>query len=224
MTSLRSPDLQSFLTLAETALRHASGVDEPVRAATERLFAALQTPSGEAGEAGAARLPVCRHLPMALGNARARQGALGAMADAFAVIEPQLHWKIRAGAETRGESFLNGHANATIVGSEGLEIRRDLWIGVSLMAPHVRYPDHRHPPEEIYIAMSSGNGARRANHGTNLASATSSIIRRTSCMRCVQQTSRCWQSGFCGRHRPPPDRADHTAVRPPSTNRLTPLM
>ena len=40
--------------------------------------------------------------------------------------------------------------------SEGLEIRRDVWIGVSLMAPHMRYPDHRHPPEEIYIALSSG--------------------------------------------------------------------
>jgi hypothetical protein len=156
MTTLRSPDLRSFLTLAEAAIRHASDADEPVRVATDRIFAALQTPSGEAGEARVARLPVCHHLPMALENARCRQGALGALADAFAVIEPQLHWKIRAGAETQGESFLSGHANATIVGSEGLEIRRDVWIGVSLMAPHMRYPDHRHPPEEIYIAMSSG--------------------------------------------------------------------
>ena len=134
--TLRSPDLQSFLTSAEAAIRHASGADEPARVATERIFVALQTPSGEAGEAGVARLPVCRHLPMALENARSRQGALGALADAFAVIEPQLHWKTRAGAETQGESFLNGHANATIVGSEGIEIRCDIWIGVSLTAPH----------------------------------------------------------------------------------------
>jgi hypothetical protein len=40
-------------------------------------------------------------------------------------------------------------------------------------------------------------------------------------MRCAQPTSRCWQSGSCGRHRPTPDPA---VVRPPSTNRLTPLM
>jgi hypothetical protein len=163
MTSLRSPDLQSFLTSAEAAIRHASGASEPVRVATERIFAALQTPSGEAGEAGMARLPVCRYLPMALENARVRQGALGALADAFAIIEPQLHWKIRAGAETQGESFLSGHANATIVGSEGIEIRRDVWIGVSLMAPHMRYPDHRHPPEEIYIAMSRGEWRQASN-------------------------------------------------------------
>ncbi len=156
MPSLRSPDLQSFLSLAEAAARHAAGAEDPARVATERIFAALQTPSGEAGKAGAARLPVCRHLSTALDNARAQQGAPGALANAFAVIEPQFHWKLRAGAETQGESFLNGHANATIVGPEGLEIRRDVWIGVSLMAPHMRYPDHRHPPEEIYVVLSDG--------------------------------------------------------------------
>jgi uncharacterized protein involved in type VI secretion and phage assembly len=156
MTSLRSPDLQSFLSLAEAAARHASGTEDPVRVAAERIFAALQTSSGQAGEAGAARLPVCHHLSMALENTRSQRSALGALANAFAIIEPQLHWKIRAGAETQGESFVNGHANATIVGPEGLEIRRDVWIGVSLMAPHMRYPDHRHPPEEIYVVLSDG--------------------------------------------------------------------
>ena len=163
MTSLRSPDLQSFLTSAEAAIRLVSSADEPRRVAAERIFAALRTPSGEAGEPGAARLPVCHHLPVALGNARSRQGVLGALADAFAVIEPQLQWKIQAGAEARGEPFLNGHANATIVGSEGLEIRHDVRIGVSLMAPRMRYPDHRHPPEEIYIALSRGEWRQASN-------------------------------------------------------------
>ena len=156
MTSLRSPDLQSFLSLAEAAARHASGPEDRVRVATERIFAALQTSSGAAGEVGAARLPVCHHLSMALENARRQRGALGALANSFAIIEPQLHWKIRAGAETQGEPFLNGHANATIVGPQGLKIRRDAWIGVSLMAPHMRYLDHRHPPEEIYVVLSDG--------------------------------------------------------------------
>jgi quercetin dioxygenase-like cupin family protein len=87
-----------------------------------------------------------------------------ALADAFAIIEPQLNWKTRPGAETRGEQFLNGHANAIIVGAqsvggtdrEGLETRNDVLIRVSLMAPHTRYPDHHHPPEEIYVVLSSG--------------------------------------------------------------------
>jgi hypothetical protein len=78
------------------------------------------------------------------------------LADAFGVIEPQLNWKVRTGAVTQGEGFLNGHANASITGSEGLEIRSDVWIGVSLLAPHTQYPDHRHPPEEIYVVLSPG--------------------------------------------------------------------
>ena len=120
------------------------------------MFAALQAPSTQSGRPGTARLPVCRHLATALEHVRRQPGPVGALADAFAGIEPQLDWKLRAGAETQGEQFLDGHANATITGPEGLEIRRDVWIGVSLMAPHTQYPDHRHPPEEIYVVLSDG--------------------------------------------------------------------
>lgn len=68
--------------------------------------------------------------------------------------------------------FRDGHVNATIAGPEGLEIRRDVWIGViiSLMAPHMRYPDHRHPPEEIYVVLSDGQWRQASIHGTSLVS------------------------------------------------------
>jgi quercetin dioxygenase-like cupin family protein len=101
-------------------------------------------------------LPVCRHLATALDPARCQPGPVGAPADAFTVIEPRLDWKVRTGAETHGEQFLDGHANATIAGPEGFEIRRDIRIGVSVMAPNVRYPDHHHPAEEIYVVLSDG--------------------------------------------------------------------
>jgi quercetin dioxygenase-like cupin family protein len=163
MTSLRSSDLQLFLTSAEAVICHGFGVDGRVRVAGERMFSALQTPSNRAGRPATARLPVCRHLPIALQHARRQPGPVGALADAFAVIAPQLNWKVRASAEMQGEAFLNGHANATITGPEGLEIRRDVWIGVSLMAPHTQYPDHHHPPEEIYVVLSGGQWRQASN-------------------------------------------------------------
>jgi hypothetical protein len=43
-----------------------------------------------------------------------------------------------------------------IVGPAGLEHRTDAWLGVSLLAPHVRYPDHNHGPEETYLVASEG--------------------------------------------------------------------
>jgi hypothetical protein len=104
-----SPDLQSFLALAEAAIHHASGTDEPVRVAAE---AVLKMPPGEVGEAGAARLPV----RLALDNA-----LLGKV--------PLAPWLTPLPSSTRNST---GHASATTVGAEGLEIRR----GVSLMTPH----------------------------------------------------------------------------------------
>lgn len=163
MTSHRSTELQSFLTSAEAAIRQRFGVDGPMRVAAERMFSALRASSSEIGSAESARLPVCRDLPLALEKARRDPGPAGVLANAFAAIEPRLHWKVRPGAETHGEQFLNNHANATIVGPEGLERRRDVHIGVSLMAPHTRYPDHRHPPEEIYVVLSGGEWRQADN-------------------------------------------------------------
>jgi quercetin dioxygenase-like cupin family protein len=163
MTSLRSPDLQRFVTMAEAAIHHGSGADGRIPAAAERMFTALQTPSTHAGQSGAVRLPVCRHLPMALDHARRQPGPVGELTEAFAAIEPQLSWETRAGAVALDETFLNSHANATITGSAGLEIRPDVRIGVSLMAPHTLYPDHHHPPEEIYIVLSGGHWRQASN-------------------------------------------------------------
>jgi quercetin dioxygenase-like cupin family protein len=153
---LRSPDLQLFLTAAEAAIRHGMHVPESGAVTARRIFTALQTSSTGPGRTGSGRQPVCRHLDAALAHARLQRGPVAALADAFAAIEPGLGWGSRPGAEAHGERFLNGHANATIVGPEGLEERRDVWIGVSLMAPHTRYPDHNHPPEEVYVVLSPG--------------------------------------------------------------------
>ena len=52
--------------------------------------------------------------------------------------------------------FMNGHINAQIMGPEGIEVRHDLIVGVTIMRPNVVYPDHQHEPEEIYIVLSNG--------------------------------------------------------------------
>ena len=43
------------------------------------------------------------------------------------------------------------------MGKGGLEERDDVWVGISLMAPGIEYPEHHHPPEEVYLALSSGH-------------------------------------------------------------------
>jgi len=155
IVSRRSADFHHFLTSAEAAIRHAAGADKRITDAANRIFSALQSPAPQTAPL-AARPPVCRHLPQALERACTSPGHVADLANAFAAIESQLRWKTRPGAEIHGEHFLNSHANANIVGAEGIETRADVWIGVSLMAPGTRYPDHRHPPEEIYVVLSGG--------------------------------------------------------------------
>ena len=150
----RPAEFQRFLISAEAAIRHAADTDKRITEAAGRIFSALRTPAAQGASVAAERQPVCRHLPQALERARSSPGCIADLANAFAAIEPQLRWKTRPGVETH--EFLNSHANANIVGADGIETRSDVWIGVSLMAPETRYPDHRHQPEEIYVVLSDG--------------------------------------------------------------------
>jgi hypothetical protein len=151
----RADALQSFLDAAFVAFdRYAT--DSHARASMARIFARLQVPAA-AGTTPAKRLPVCeRFLEPALEGAVAEAG-LAILLDAFRSIEPSLAWRPRLNYDgSASANFPTGHANAMIVGPDGVENRTDLWLGVSLLAPHVRYPDHRHPPEETYLVLSEG--------------------------------------------------------------------
>jgi quercetin dioxygenase-like cupin family protein len=94
--------------------------------------------------------------------ARANQPQLATLIDAFGNLEPLLDWRRRPGAEAVGPAFADGHANAIIVGPDGLEASDEVRIGVSVLAPDVRYPDHRHPPDELYVVLSEGEWRQAA--------------------------------------------------------------
>ena len=160
----RPAALRTFLERLRDALAARTADDDAARVTTARVFDALERPNPSAGTGagpGPARLPVCRHLEAALATAASASADLRAVAEAFAAVEPALRWQRRAGSEAVGEPFHGAHANATLIGPDGLETRRDVWIGCSLLGPHVRYPDHRHPPEEIYLVLSTGEWLRQ---------------------------------------------------------------
>lgn len=161
----RNPLLQQFLTRAEAAFR-AGDIQPEAAAVVDNIFAALRMPGAGGVEAGS-WLPVCRYITSALSATRAASGlsageVLTDLAAAFDLLEPLLAWKPRpAGGPNASDNWADGHANAMIIGRGGVEERGDVAIGVSLMAPHVRYPDHNHAPEEVYLILSPG----RFKHG-----------------------------------------------------------
>ena len=155
----RSEALIGLLSAArETHSARVDGGTRPGEAAA-RVFGALDASAGVIVPGQLAPPPACDHLPAALARARAAP-EVSALAQAFSALVPELRWRRRAGSEAHGRAFHDGHANADIVGPAGLERRDDVWIGASLVAPGVRYIDHHHPPEEIYIVMSEGEWFR----------------------------------------------------------------
>ena len=151
----RDPLLEDFLASLAEAFR-TRDVGPQATAAIDKIYDALQT-HGPRGSVAPRRLPVCRYLSEAIAAARAGSALVVGVADAFAALEPLLAWAPRAaGGPFASDNWPEGHANATIVGPRGLEDRRDLSIGASLLAPHVRYPDHNHAPEEVYLVLSPG--------------------------------------------------------------------
>lgn len=152
---VRSDDLQGFLDAAFAAYERFAK-DPEGRRSVAQIAEHLKAPRPERPDI-AKRLAVCDdHLDTVLA-ARGGEPLLDRLAERFRTIEPLLEWKARPdGGGTASESFPTGHANAMIVGPGGLEDRRDVWLGVSLLAPGVRYPDHDHAPEETYLVLSDG--------------------------------------------------------------------
>jgi hypothetical protein len=126
--------LDRFLSLAGAAVSgHPAG---------QRIAALLAAAPEPAATPAPVQQPACAHLPAALAATPAP------LAAAFGALAPDLAW--------RGRDGLAGYAGAPVLGPAGLQQRGGLVAGISLLAPHAAYPDHDHPPEEIYLVLSGG--------------------------------------------------------------------
>ena len=155
----RPEALEHFLHIARDTLSTRVEDGTPPGVAATRIFDALADSAGAIAPGTLTPPPAYRHLSSALERARAAP-EIASIAEAFGALEPELRWRRRPGSEAHGKTFHDGHANADVVGPMGLEQRGDVLIGASLVAPGVRYVDHRHPPEEVYIVMSEGEWYR----------------------------------------------------------------
>ena len=151
----RSKDLQQFVDACFAAYDRFAPTGEGQRSISE-IFGLLSEPQLPS-ERSSSQLPACVYLEAAL-DLETEDPLLQEVVDRFRVIEPLLEWRRRPTYDklTASENFVDGHANAMIFGPGGMEERQDVWLGVTLLAPNVRYPDHTHTPEEVYLVLSEG--------------------------------------------------------------------
>lgn len=158
----RDPALQALLDALMDGLSARAAEWNGGEAALARVRAALVQVGNPASARPPAEAPpaVAAELDRALDEARAVGGSAADVANALATLLPQITWYARQGSEATCEGFAERHALATLVGPADrpgvLEARDDVRVGISLVAPETPYPDHRHPPEELYLALSSG--------------------------------------------------------------------
>jgi hypothetical protein len=151
----RNDVLQHFLDTAFVAFDQRAQ-DLRARRSVSQIFANLEMEQ-PVSEAIGKRLPVCnRYLESAL-DVKVEQATLSTLIQRFRALEPHLTWVWKSTYDSSAsENFLMSHANTMITGPGGFEDRNDIWLGATLMAPHVRYPDHDHSPEETYLVLSDG--------------------------------------------------------------------
>lgn len=150
----RGNGLQHFIDAAYVAFdQHVR--DFEGRRSTSQIFGLLED-VGEQREGEGCKLPVCDHLLEAL-SVQTKTDSLRRLLARFQAVEPQIIWRRREDtAGTASGDYWDGHGNGIIIGPGGIEVRSDVWLGVTLMAPGVRYPDHHHGPEETYLVASAG--------------------------------------------------------------------
>jgi len=122
----------------------------------KKVVSALESNPHEIPRVSPKTFAANRYFEQAMGSASRGPAAIVRLAAALQRLEPSLQWYRRSGDCHAESSFFEGHANALIIGATGLVSLPNIVVGVSLLAPHIAYPAHQHPPEELYFVLSPG--------------------------------------------------------------------
>ncbi|HKT96365.1 MAG TPA: dimethylsulfoniopropionate lyase [Paraburkholderia sp.] len=155
----RHADLEQFIRVARMLFQTAA-LPDAARQLAVKVFERLEHPSDD-GKRNRERYPACDLLDSALAPMLGDPSSFGVLARAIKTLEPSIGWQRRTSGSNGSENYVENHVNGMICGPGGMESRYDIQLGFSLLAPHTRYPDHRHPPEEAYVLLSAGEFRQR---------------------------------------------------------------
>ena len=161
--------------------------DVPDNSDIEPLLLGLRCEGEPTGVRAKGGMPALDHLPVAIRNAGSGPDEIRSLAESFEKLADSLPWYQRQ--EPALPDFMHGHANAFIIGPQGLEERGGVTVGVSFLAPGVEYPNHNHPPQELYVVMSEGDWRQNDDpwHAPGLGGLVYNPANITHSMRSSQQ-------------------------------------
>ncbi|MGH0237094.1 dimethylsulfonioproprionate lyase family protein [Sinorhizobium meliloti] len=107
----------------------------------------------------------------------------------LASLAADLDWYQGSSGLYASANFGQSHAHAILAGPGGLEERSDVCLGVSIMAPYTRFPDHEEITPRVVLALSKGEF--RSDSGEWCKQGIGSLICNSAgckfAMRCTSQ-------------------------------------
>ena len=147
-------ELQALLQVPAELGAEALDVAQQLR---QRLAAANTLPNSTSAEP----CPIPEALDLFANGIEGMPKSLRAISHNLVALRNQLTWYQRQ--EPNYPAFMQSHANAQIIGPQGLLLSEDILVGVSLLNAYTTYPDHQHPPAEIYLVLTPGQWRQKAN-------------------------------------------------------------
>ncbi|MGO4317908.1 dimethylsulfonioproprionate lyase family protein [Agrobacterium sp. MCAB5] len=83
-------------------------------------------------------------------------GQYGALARGLLRLMDRIEWTRGGGGPFASLDFGRSHLHALLVEPEATEHRTDLRVGLTLMAPYTRFPDHRQYHSKVFLPLTMG--------------------------------------------------------------------
>jgi len=96
-----------------------------------------------------------------LSKIKGSDGELAGLMTYLEQIGPHLSWYRSRVGPFASVNFEKSHAHSTILGPGGVEERSDVQLGVTLMAPYCRFPDHFEKQRRVFLFLSAAEACLR---------------------------------------------------------------
>ncbi len=74
--------------------------------------------------------------------------------DAFLAAAPYAKWRETYKGTDIGQDFMDRFGCYNLIGMGGAFMSKSMWVWVVYMPPHLYYPRHHHPGEELYLVLA----------------------------------------------------------------------
>lgn len=141
---------QAVQVLAGHYARRA-GIDDALGRELSRVLASLALPAAPSGELQGLAHPIRAHLT---GPQPSANRAVAEVLDAFRPLFPALPWRYGYAPRPDLPGLEERMAWAELVGPLAPFRNDQMCVGLVVIAPHTRYPEHFHPAVESYYVLS----------------------------------------------------------------------